>query len=134
MSKAHCPKCGSQNCVAVKSKSVNLLLESNQGCVACGAVWKPAIPKYRAIAAIVIGGLFLLFVIGVVIEKVFFPPKPAVIYSSQNADDVEAQKTAAFIFGLAGSGLIGFGIRALKGKSGKLEILNEGKSSNSTDA
>jgi hypothetical protein len=57
-----------------------------------------------------------------------------VYYSRQKADDDEAQKTGIFIFGIAGCGLVGFGIRALKGKSGKLHIIEEGHSSGPVDA
>jgi hypothetical protein len=142
MSKPHCPKCGSADCKTVETHGFQF--SKNRECKTCGVIWKPACPKWAAKVCVGLGiGFAATFLVLLIISLILGIPD---MYSSfKGTSEGIAPKPVQklwHIFGFISLMVIfygglatlfakaaQYGIRVLKGKTGSLQIVREGKPS-----
>jgi predicted RNA-binding Zn-ribbon protein involved in translation (DUF1610 family) len=115
LSKNQCPHCRTTNVAKMRSKWI--AYSCDYVCNSCGTMWRPACPKWAAIAAIIAGGFLGVLFLPIAILGLFNPPPKS---------DILGLIVGLVVFGSLGTlgvGFVAYGVAVLRGKSGKFAIL-----------
>ncbi|MHB9023911.1 MAG: hypothetical protein ACYC7E_06995 [Armatimonadota bacterium] len=106
-----CPVCGALTCKSIAPRDTLVTFQPDRQCVSCGAIWRPACPRWGANFFVIIGVLFL-----------FLAAYLCFMLTRNDSWTHEVVIVGAFIsiFGIA---CLAYGIQVLRGKTGQEMIL-----------